>query len=124
VILLLAQAFGSARDLSSNLIILKEIVPAALRKDPRNLMMNGRFCTFSTEDKWAIVHERALRLLSDADVESLEEIAMLEITGGLIAQTSECVAAMTRFDDAFWTAMSAANVRFTISEMDQLLAGA
>lgn len=74
-----------------------------------------------TEEKWAIVHERALRLLSDAAVESLEEIAML-VTGGLIAQTSECVAALTRFDDAFWTARSAANVRFTIPEMDHLLA--
>jgi hypothetical protein len=78
----------------------------------------------STDDKWAIVQERALRLLSDADVESLEEIAMLEIAGGVIAQTPECVAAMARFDNAFWTAMSAENLRFTLPEMDQLLAGA
>jgi hypothetical protein len=51
----------------------------------------------STDDKWAIVHERALQLMSGP--EALE-------------------------DDAFWTAMGEMNFRFTIPEMDQLLAGA
>jgi hypothetical protein len=51
----------------------------------------------STDDKWAIVHERALQLMSG--LEALE-------------------------DDAFWTAMGEMNFRFTIPEMDQLLAGA
>jgi hypothetical protein len=34
------------------------------------------------------------------------------------------LAAIARFDDAFWIAMGETNVRFTIPEMDQLLAEA
>jgi hypothetical protein len=50
----------------------------------------------STEDKWTMIHVRALQLMSDRDTEALE-------------------------DSAFWTAMGEMNVRFTIPEMDQLL---
>jgi hypothetical protein len=53
----------------------------------------------STEDKWTMIHDRALQLTSDPNCEGPE-------------------------DDAFWTAMGEMNVRFTIPEMDQLLAGA
>ena len=77
-----------------------------------------------TDDKWAIVHQRALQLMSDRELEILEELASLEIVGGAIAQTHERVSAMARFEDAFWIAMSTAKVRFTIPEMDQLLVGA
>jgi hypothetical protein len=46
-----------------------------------------------------MIHDRARQLTSDPNCEGPE-------------------------DDAFWTAMGEMNVRFTIPEMDQLLAGA
>jgi hypothetical protein len=53
----------------------------------------------STDDRWAMIHERTLQLVGDAELEALE-------------------------DDAFWSAMGEMNFRFTIPEMDQLLDGA
>jgi hypothetical protein len=53
----------------------------------------------STEDKWTMIHDRALQLMSDPNFNVKE-------------------------DDAFWIAMGETNVRFTIPEMDQLLDGA
>jgi hypothetical protein len=53
----------------------------------------------SGEDKWTIIHDRALQLMSDPDREAQD-------------------------DDAFWTAMGEMKFRFTIPEMDQLLAEA
>jgi hypothetical protein len=61
--------------------------------------LESAFNVLSTEDKWTIVHDRARQLTSDPNCEGPE-------------------------DDAFWTAMSEMNVRFTIPEMDQLLAEA
>jgi hypothetical protein len=75
----------------------------------------------STDKKWAIVHERMLPLLSDGD---LEVIARMEGAGSVVDPSPEHVAVMARFDDAFWTAMGAANIHFTVPEMDQLLTGA
>jgi len=51
----------------------------------------------STDDKWAIVHDRALELMSNQS-------------------------AIANLEDAFWMAMGEGIVRFTIPEMDQLLA--
>ena len=51
----------------------------------------------SADDRWALVQERALQLMSNQSA-----IASLE--------------------DAFWTAMGEGTARFTIPEMDQLLA--
>ena len=63
-------------------------------------MMNGRMLQrrlekleavlniLSTDDKWAIVHERALELMSDADLEILEGIAALENAGSAVDQSS------------------------------------
>ena len=99
-------------------------------------MMNGRALhrrlekleavlnVLSADDKWAIVYERALQLMSHQDLELLEELASLENAGSAVDQDPESAAVMARFDDAFWTAMDAANVRFTVPEMEQLLAGA
>jgi hypothetical protein len=53
----------------------------------------------STDDKWAIVQERALQLISNQS-------------------------AIASFEDAFWMAMGEGTVRFTVPEMDQLLAEA
>jgi hypothetical protein len=53
----------------------------------------------STDDKWAIVQERALQLISNQS-------------------------AIASFEDALWMAMGEGTVRFTIPEMDQLLAEA
>jgi hypothetical protein len=75
----------------------------------------------STDDKWAIVSEQALRLLSDGDQ---DVIARTEGAGSAVDPSPEHVAVMARFDDAFWMAMGAANIHFTVPEMDQLLAGA
>jgi hypothetical protein len=61
---------------------------------------------------------------SDEDLEILEEIATLQKAGSVVEQTAQRLAAIDRFDDAFWTAMGETNVRFTIPEMDQLLDGA
>lgn len=71
----------------------------------------------STEDKWKRIHDRALELMSDEDLEVLEAAEAAN-------QTPEQFAAMARFDDACMTAMGEGNVRFTIPEMDQLLQGA
>jgi len=51
----------------------------------------------STDDKWAIVHDRALELMSNQS-------------------------AIANLEDAFWMAMGEGIVRFTIPEMGQLLA--
>jgi hypothetical protein len=51
----------------------------------------------TTDDKWAIVHERAQELTSNQS-------------------------AIANVEDAFWMAMGEGTVRFTIPEMDQLLA--
>jgi hypothetical protein len=51
----------------------------------------------STADKWALIERGALRLMSDRNT-------------------------VVSFDDAFWMAMGANTVRFTIPEMDELLA--
>jgi hypothetical protein len=48
----------------------------------------------------------------------------MEGSGSAVDPPAEHVALMARFDDAFWTAMGAANIHFTVPEMDQLLAGA
>ena len=56
-----------------------------------------------TDDKWAVVHERALQLMSDQDLEILEELALLENAGSAVDQSPERSAAMARFDDACWT---------------------
>ena len=70
----------------------------------------------STEDKWKRIHDRALELMSEEDLELLERVEEAY-------QTPEQFAAMARFDDACFTAMGEGSVRFTIPEMDQLLAG-
>jgi hypothetical protein len=69
----------------------------------------------STEDKWKRIYDRALELMSDEDLEVLEAAEGAN-------QTPEQFAAMVRFDAACMTAMAEGNVRFTIPEMDQLLA--
>jgi hypothetical protein len=74
----------------------------------------------STEDKWTMIHDRTLQLISDEDLEILEEIAMQK-AGNVVEPTAQRLAAIARFDDAFWIAMGQVNVRFTIPEMDQLL---
>jgi len=51
----------------------------------------------STADKWALIERGALALVSDRNT-------------------------VVSFDDAFWMTMGAGTVRFTIPEMDQLLA--
>jgi len=51
----------------------------------------------STEDKWALIERGALQLMSDRN--------------NIVSS-----------EDAFWMAMGANTVRFTIPEMDQLLA--
>jgi hypothetical protein len=71
----------------------------------------------STEDKWKRIHDRALELMSD------EDLGILEAAEGRY-QAQEHFAALARFDDACFTAMGEGNVRFTIPEMDQLLAEA
>ena len=53
----------------------------------------------STDDKWGLIHERALELMSNRS-------------------------AIANWEEAFWIAMGEGTVRFTIPEMDQLLAGA
>jgi hypothetical protein len=71
-----------------------------------------------------MIHDRALQLISDADLEVLEEIAVLQKAGRAVEQTPERLATIARFDEACMAAMGEGNVRFTIPEMDQLLAEA
>jgi hypothetical protein len=78
----------------------------------------------STEDKWTMIHDRALQLMSDNDLVILEEIAVLQKAGRAVEQTPERLGTIARFDGACMTAMGEGNIRFTIPEMDQLLAGA
>jgi hypothetical protein len=70
----------------------------------------------STEDKGKRIHDKALELMPDEDLEVLE--AAEEVN-----QTPEQFGAIARFDDACMTAMGEENVRFTTPQMDQLLAG-
>jgi hypothetical protein len=77
----------------------------------------------STDSKRAIVHQRALQLVSDRDLEVLEEIATIEAADGPASHSPERASVTARFDEAFWTAMGSTNFRFTVPEMDQLLAG-
>jgi hypothetical protein len=78
----------------------------------------------SKEDKWTVIHDRALQLMSDADLVIMEEIAVLQKARRSVEQTPERLATIARFDDACMTAIGERNVRFTISEMDQLLESA
>jgi hypothetical protein len=75
----------------------------------------------STEDKWSILHRGALELMSDDDLLILEEMAVLRDAGQEIEQTPEREAVTVRYDEACMKALAEQNVRFTISEMDQLL---
>jgi hypothetical protein len=76
----------------------------------------------STEDKWKSLHRSALKLMSDDDLEILEELAVLRAAGQGMEQTPEREAVAARYDEACMTALTNQSVRFTISEMDQLLA--
>jgi hypothetical protein len=76
----------------------------------------------STEDKWKRIHDRALELMSDEDLDVLEEIAELQKASKVVEQTPARVAAIATSDDNFWITMRKVKVRFTVPEMDQLLA--
>jgi hypothetical protein len=76
----------------------------------------------STEDKWKILHRSALALMSEDDLVVLEELAFLRDAGQDVQQTPEREAVTERYDEACMTALANQSVRFTISEMDQLLA--
>jgi hypothetical protein len=68
----------------------------------------------STADKWKRIRDRALEIMSEEDLEVLK-------AADREYQTAEQFAAMTRFNDACFTAMGEGNVRFTVSKMDLLL---
>jgi hypothetical protein len=60
--------------------------------------------------------------MSDEDLGILEEIAVFQKEGRPVEQTPERQAVTAQYDQATITALAERNVRFTIPEMDQLLA--
>jgi hypothetical protein len=76
----------------------------------------------STEDKWKLLHRGALELMSDQDLEILEQIASLREAGHAIELTPAWQTVTERYDEAIGTALANKRIPFTISEMDQLMA--
>jgi hypothetical protein len=76
----------------------------------------------STEEKWNSVHARALAFMSDDDLRIMEEIAVLRAADREIDETPEREAVTARYDEATFRALGEQNVRFTIAEIDHLLA--
>jgi hypothetical protein len=77
----------------------------------------------STGDKWKLLHRGALELMSDEDIEILEQMALLREAGNATDELTPAWQAVTkRYDEAIGVALANKRIPFTISEMDQLLA--
>jgi hypothetical protein len=76
----------------------------------------------STEDKWSLLQRGALELMSDADLEMMEQMASLRDADQAIELTPAWQDVTERYDEAIGTALANKRIPFTISEMDQLLA--
>src|SRR5450432_2897878 len=76
----------------------------------------------STEDKWNTIHVRALELMSEEDLRSSRRSRRCEIHLRRPGKPQRGPPRPHGVEEATTTAVSDANVRFTMSELDQLLA--
>ncbi len=75
------------------------------------------------EDKWNSVHLAALQSMTQDDNRIWGEIEISDGASMCVTPTPEQKAATGRYDEAFLVALTNHTPRFTISELDGLLAG-
>jgi hypothetical protein len=76
----------------------------------------------STEDKWNTIHVRALEVMSEEDLRIFQEIEALRKCTSEDRANPSAVRRDRAVEEATMTAVSDANVRFTMSELNHLLA--
>ncbi len=76
----------------------------------------------STEDKWTRIEARVSELLSEKDLRMIQELENERAVGVALEPRPDWEEAVGRYDEACTRAVADLDIRFTISEFDQLLA--
>ncbi len=75
-----------------------------------------------TDEKWAIIERHALELMSESDLKLLEQACILRDTGRAAEYTPNHNDVPARWENAHDRAFAESDVRFTIAEVDEMLA--
>ena len=74
-----------------------------------------------TDEKWTIIQRHALELMSETDLELLEQACVLPDTGRTAEYTPNHHHDLARWEDARDRAFAESDERFTISQVDEML---
>ena len=89
----------------------------------RILTLEARLITGpSAEEKWAAIHRNALALMSKTELERLNQAWLLHDAGRTAEYTSDHHNALAQWEDAQDRAFAGTHLRFTIAEVDEMLA--